>query len=151
MGKLIPHEPESLDPRPEKQGRRPAAAGAKGRIPEDQSFSEATSAAPAPEPREDRIHPAPFLSTAREPSAQNGDEVRQYLTQMGAIPRLSREDELRVAKRIALARKRWRTTLFESVAVLATIVEHLEQVAAGRVSWNRIFGTSLGGGLDRER
>ena len=41
------------------------------------------------------------------------DPVRMYLTQMGEIPLLSREDELRLAKKIEITRKRFRTKVLE--------------------------------------
>jgi hypothetical protein len=47
-------------------------------------------------------------------TAKIDDPVRLYLTQMGEIPLLTREDELRLASRIEITRKRFRTKVLES-------------------------------------
>jgi len=65
------------------------------------------------------------------------DPVRMYLTQMGEIPLLSREDELRLAKRIEITRKRFRTKVLESPIAVAEAVQILEDVKNGELAFDR--------------
>jgi RNA polymerase primary sigma factor len=65
------------------------------------------------------------------------DPIRLYLTQMGEVPLLSREDELRLAIRIEISRKRFRALLFESPVVAAEAVRMLEDVIEGRRAADR--------------
>ncbi len=75
------------------------------------------------------------------------DPIRLYLSQMGEIPLLSREDELRLAIRIDIARKRFRALLFESPIVAAGAVRMLEDVIEGRRAPDR----TLRSGVLRDR
>ena len=65
------------------------------------------------------------------------DPVRMYLSQMGKIPLLSREDELRLAKRIEITRKRLRTKVLESPVAVAEAIQILENVKNGELAFNR--------------
>ncbi len=65
------------------------------------------------------------------------DPVRMYLAQMGAIPLLSRTDELRLAKRIQVARTRLCSTLFESPLAVVEAIRVLEDVRDGALSYDR--------------
>jgi RNA polymerase primary sigma factor len=65
------------------------------------------------------------------------DPVRMYLTQMGEIPLLSREDELRLAKRIEITRKRFRTKVLESPLAVGEAVQILEDVKNGELAFDR--------------
>src|SRR5689334_328510 len=51
-----------------------------------------------------------------EESVETDDALRQYLNQMGAIPMLSREEEVRLTRKIDLARRRWTAALLECPA-----------------------------------
>ncbi len=65
------------------------------------------------------------------------DPVRMYLTQMGEIPLLSREDELRLAKRIEITRKRFRTKVLESPLAVAEAIQILDDVKNGELAFDR--------------
>jgi RNA polymerase primary sigma factor len=65
------------------------------------------------------------------------DPVRMYLTQMGEIPLLSREDELRLAKRIEITRKRFRTKVLESPIAVIEAIQILEDVKNGELAFDR--------------
>jgi len=69
------------------------------------------------------------------------DPLRLYLTQMARVSLLSREEELRLAERIAIARKRFEAKLFESPVALNQVAELLEQVAEGRLAIDRTIDT----------
>jgi RNA polymerase primary sigma factor len=69
------------------------------------------------------------------------DPVRLYLTQMGEIPLLSREDELRLAARIELTRKRFRTKVLESPVAVAEAIRILEDIRNGDLAFDRTLKT----------
>jgi RNA polymerase primary sigma factor len=74
--------------------------------------------------------------TAGEP-ARIDDPVRLYLTQMGEIPLLSREDEIRLASRIEITRKRFRTKVLESPVAVIEAIRILEDVKNGDLAFDR--------------
>ena len=59
------------------------------------------------------------------------DPVRMYLTQMGEIPLLSREDEIMLAKKIEITRKRLFKKVLESDLALNICLKHLENINEG--------------------
>lgn len=65
------------------------------------------------------------------------DPVRMYLTQMGEIPLLSREDEIKLAKKIELTRKRFRKKVLESEVSLETAAQILIDVQNGELAFDR--------------
>jgi RNA polymerase primary sigma factor len=69
--------------------------------------------------------------------AKIDDPVRLYLTQMGGIPLLSREDELRLASRIEITRKRFRTKVLESPVAVIEAIQILEEVKNGDLAFAR--------------
>ncbi|MBX3444152.1 MAG: sigma-70 family RNA polymerase sigma factor [Planctomyces sp.] len=70
------------------------------------------------------------------------DPIRMYLSQMGNIPLLSRDDEIFLAKQIEITRKRYRRALMESDFALATAIEILEKVQSGELPFERTLRTS---------
>lgn len=75
-------------------------------------------------------------------SLSSRDPIRMYLSQMGNIPLLAREDEIFLAKQIEITRKRFRRTLVESDFVLGIAVDTLEKVHAGELPFERTLRTS---------
>ncbi|QDU38279.1 RNA polymerase sigma factor SigA [Maioricimonas rarisocia] len=70
------------------------------------------------------------------------DPIRMYLSQMGNIPLLSREDEIFLAKQIEITRKLFRRTLMESDFALAIAIDILEKVHSGELPFERTLRTS---------
>ena len=65
------------------------------------------------------------------------DPVRMYLTQMGEIPLLSREEEILLAKKIEMTRKAFRTLVLESDLSIETAIGILEDVDRGDAPFER--------------
>jgi RNA polymerase primary sigma factor len=70
------------------------------------------------------------------------DPIRMYLSQMGNIPLLSRDDEIFLAKEIEITRKRYRRAMMESDFAIATAVDILEKVQTGELPFERTLRTS---------
>src|SRR6476619_5191712 len=70
------------------------------------------------------------------------DPVRMYLTQMGEIPLLTREQEISLAKKIEITRKIFRSKVLESDYCLQSAVEILQQVDDGDLPFDRTMKIS---------
>ncbi|MBN8645402.1 MAG: RNA polymerase sigma factor RpoD, partial [Planctomycetes bacterium] len=70
------------------------------------------------------------------------DPVRMYLTQMGTIPLLTRDDEIRLAKKIETMRMIFRRRVLECDYALTGAVETLEQVHRGELPFDRTMRIS---------
>ncbi|MBX3432433.1 MAG: sigma-70 family RNA polymerase sigma factor [Pirellulales bacterium] len=71
------------------------------------------------------------------------DPIRMYLSQMCRIPLLSRDEEISLAKKIELCRKRFRRNVLRSFFALEKTVEVLERVHAGELPFDRTIKVSL--------
>ncbi|OQY97498.1 MAG: RNA polymerase sigma factor RpoD [Candidatus Brocadia sp. UTAMX2] len=65
------------------------------------------------------------------------DPVRMYLTQMGEIPLLTRDEEIMLAKKIEITRKRFLKKVMHSDLSLTTCLRILEDVNNGELSFDR--------------
>ncbi len=65
------------------------------------------------------------------------DPVRMYLTQMGEIPLLTRDEEIMLAKKIEITRKRFLKKVLHSDLSLATCLRIMEDVNNGELSFDR--------------
>ncbi|HGY91129.1 MAG TPA: RNA polymerase sigma factor RpoD [Planctomycetes bacterium] len=65
------------------------------------------------------------------------DPVRMYLTQMGEIPLLTREQEISLAKKIELARKMFRQKVLECPFTAAQAISIFEDVLRGGLAFDR--------------
>ena len=65
------------------------------------------------------------------------DPVRMYLTQMGEIPLLTREQDISLSKKIEITRKRYRHQVLESGIGVAAAIRILQQVARGDLAFDR--------------
>jgi RNA polymerase primary sigma factor len=70
------------------------------------------------------------------------DPVRMYLTQMGEIPLLTRDEEIRLAKKIELTRMAFRRKVLESDYCIQSAVDILAQVESGELPFDRTMRIS---------
>jgi RNA polymerase primary sigma factor len=116
-----------------------------------------SAAAPAPTPAAKEEEPAAEELTEEEEeeldlnleaelaeasSKRIDDPVRMYLTQMGEIPLLTREQEIALAKKIEITRKIFRSRVLESDYCLQAAVEILQQVDDGDLPFDRTMKIS---------
>ncbi len=70
------------------------------------------------------------------------DPVRLYLTQMGETPLLTRDEELRLAKKIETCRVMYRRLTLDNDYAIAAAVDTLEQVVKGDMPFDRTIDIS---------
>ena len=70
------------------------------------------------------------------------DPVRMYLTQMGEIPLLTREEEIALAKKIELTRMAFRRKVLENDFCATQAVDLMQAVADGRMPFDRTMKIS---------
>ena len=78
------------------------------------------------------------------------DPVRMYLTQMGEIPLLSRDEEIMLAKKIEMTRRRYRVKVLESAIAQDRAVRTLEEVLAGDLAFDRTLKINTSGKTDKD-
>ena len=74
-----------------------------------------------------------------------------YLTQMGEIPLLKREQEIALAKKIEVTRKRFRRKVLECDGALNQVVETLSRVHSGDLPFDRTVKVSLTENLEKDK
>jgi len=79
------------------------------------------------------------------------DPVRMYLTQMGEIPLLKREEEIALAKKIEITRKRFRRKVLECDYALRNVVDTLKRVHSGDLPFDRTVKVSLTENLEKDK
>ncbi|MFO0967895.1 MAG: RNA polymerase sigma factor region1.1 domain-containing protein [Gemmataceae bacterium] len=79
------------------------------------------------------------------------DPVRMYLTQMGKIALLSRNEEITLAKKIEVTRKRFRRKVLECDYALCNVVDTLKRVHAGELPFDRTVKVSLTENLEKDK
>ncbi|MHC5161950.1 MAG: RNA polymerase sigma factor RpoD [Planctomycetota bacterium] len=77
------------------------------------------------------------------------DPIRMYLTQMGEIPLLTREEEINLARKIELTRLAFRRKVLESDYCSRNAVEILQQVDEGTLPFDRTMKMSSGEAQER--
>jgi RNA polymerase primary sigma factor len=86
-----------------------------------------------------------------EDSSAPDDALGLYLRQMGAIPLLSREQELALAQRLEKARQRYRRAALLNWRTLHKVVEMFERVMAGQLPVDPHIDVVTTLGLSREQ
>jgi len=84
-----------------------------------------------------------------ESSVRIDDPIRMYLTQMGEIPLLTRDNEVSLARKIELARMSFRRKMLESDYCARNAMEIIEQVRDGTLSFDRTMKISTAENLVR--
>jgi RNA polymerase primary sigma factor len=82
-------------------------------------------------------------------SGRIDDPVRMYLTQMGEIPLLTREQEISLARKIELTRMVFRRKVLESDYSAVSAIEILRQVGEGTLPFDRTMKISTAENLIR--
>jgi RNA polymerase primary sigma factor len=101
-------------------------------------------AAAAPAPRREEAITTP-------PSNAGNDPIRMYLAQMAEIPLLTRREEISLAKRIEVTRKRFRRAVLGCAYSLQTTVDTLRKVHEGGLPFDRTIKVSLTERLTKEQ
>ncbi|MHC4406963.1 MAG: sigma-70 family RNA polymerase sigma factor, partial [Planctomycetota bacterium] len=86
-----------------------------------------------------------------EPPKWSNDPIRLYLAQMAEIPLLSRDEEIALAKRIEVTRKRFRRTVIGCNLGMRATVGILAKVHNGALPFDRTVKVSLTERLTKEQ
>ena len=86
-----------------------------------------------------------------EISRRIDDPVRMYLTQMGEIPLLTRDQEINLAKKIEITRKRFRRKVLECHYALTLVVDILKKVSDGELPFDRTVKVSVTENLEKDQ
>jgi RNA polymerase primary sigma factor len=91
------------------------------------------------------------LLATEEGESWSDDPVRMYLTQMGEIPLLTRQQEIALAKQIEVTRARFRRKIVECDYVMQQIVRVLRRVHDGELPFDRTVQVSVTDRLEKEQ
>ena len=105
----------------------------------------------APEPAVAAAKPRRDEAITTPPSNAGNDPIRMYLAQMAEIPLLTRREEISLAKRIEVTRKRFRRAVLGSAYSLHTTVDTLRRVHEGKLPFDRTIKVSLTERLTKEQ
>ena len=103
------------------------------------------------EPIEDLEAAADELLANAESESWSDDPVRMYLTQMGEIPLLTRQQEISLAKEIEVTRRRFRSRLLECDYVANVAVKALRRVHTGELPFDRTVQVSVTDRLEKDQ
>ncbi len=117
----------------------------------DESEAEERESGPTPRSEDDARNDLDLSFMDEEDSRRIDDPVRMYLTQMGEIPLLKREEEISLAKRIEVTRKRFRRKVLECDYALRNVVDTLKRVHSGELPFDRTVKVSLTENLEKDK
>jgi RNA polymerase primary sigma factor len=106
---------------------------------------------PTAEELEQIVEEDPLPLTAADLPKLTDDPIRMYLSQMASIPLLSREEEVALAKKIEITRKRFRRSVLTCDYALRTTVDTLRKVHQGQLPFDRTIKVSLTERLTKEQ
>ena len=93
-----------------------------------------------------------FEEVAAESNTRRVDDpIRMYLSQMGSIPLLTREEEIRLAKKVETTRMIFRRRCLESDYIIAQAVDVLKAVHKGEMPFDRTMRISTAESNAREK
>jgi RNA polymerase primary sigma factor len=92
-----------------------------------------------------------LLAVEAEAESWSDDPVRMYLTQMGEIPLLTRQQEIALAKRIEITRAQFRRKLLECDFVIQYAMRILNRVHSGELPFDRTVQVSVTDRLEKEQ
>ena len=92
-----------------------------------------------------------LLSLGDDNESWSDDPVRMYLTQMGEIPLLTRQQEIYLAKKIEVTRRRFRTKLLECDYVIQQAYKVLKRVHDGELPFDRTVQVSVTDRLEKDQ
>src|SRR5205823_1121729 len=117
----------------------------------DESEAEERESVPGPRSEEEARNDLDLSFMDEEDSRRIDDPVRMYLTQMGEIPLLKREEEISLAKKIEVTRKRFRRKVLECDYALCQVVDTLKRVHTGDLPFDRTVKVSLTENLEKDK
>src|SRR5438067_108277 len=118
----------------------------------DESEAEEREAGPTAAAAEYEVRAELDLSFIEEEDSRRIDDpVRMYLTQMGEIPLLKREEEIALAKKIEVTRKRFRRKVLECDGALRKVVDTLKRVHSTELPFDRTIKVSLTENLEKDK
>ena len=91
------------------------------------------------------------MLTADELPKLSDDPIRMYLSQMAEIPLLTRDEEISLAKKIEVTRKRFRRTVLSCDYAMQVAVQTLSRVHRGDLPFDRTIKVSLTERLTKEQ
>ncbi|MEN6405270.1 MAG: sigma-70 factor domain-containing protein, partial [Thermoguttaceae bacterium] len=92
-----------------------------------------------------------LLAGVEDDDSWSDDPVRMYLTQMGEIPLLTRQQEVALAKQIERTRARFRHKVLECDYVMQTAVKVLRRVHDGELPFDRTVQVSVTDQLEKHQ
>ncbi|MCE2810789.1 MAG: hypothetical protein LW850_10330 [Planctomycetaceae bacterium] len=102
-------------------------------------------------PEDSQTNLSALATGASERTTSSNDPVRLYLAQMCKIPLLNREQEISLAKKIEITRRKFRRAVLGNDFALRHTVEILRKVAAGILPFDRTIKVSLTEQLTKEQ
>ena len=98
----------------------------------------------------DGAKPEPIVPEDDSDIREFHDPVRMYLSQMGSIPLLTRDQEIKLARTIELMNTGFRRKVLTSDYVIARIIEIFEALNRADLAFDRTVQTSGSSGVERD-
>ena len=92
-----------------------------------------------------------LLAVEEDAESWSDDPVRMYLTQMGEIPLLTRQEEISLAKSIEITRAKFRRKLLECDYVIQAAFKVLQRVHSGELPFDRTVQVSVTDRLEKDQ